>query len=118
MTIEKCADFCESQSVSYRFMGISDGYQCCMSTAKEITLTLLTYLACDNYFQGIFESDPSDQCETPCSGDPSEAGGCGGFETISTYQQINSTFVVPTLVPSVGLWNGLGCYTSANVHLS
>ena len=88
---------------------------CCMSTANEISLTLLTYLACDNYFEGNFESDPDGSCATPCSGDPSEAGGCGGNElgipTASTYQKINSTFVIPTLVPSVGLWHGLGCYT-------
>ena len=114
MTIENCANFCDNQSVAYRFMGITEGYMCCMSTANEISLALLTYLACDNYFEGIFESDPDGSCATPCSGDPSEAGGCGGNElgipTASTYQKINSTFVTPTLVPSVGLWNGLGCY--------
>ena len=39
MTIEKCATFCDSQSVPYRFMGITDGYECCMSTptTKDIT---------------------------------------------------------------------------------
>ena len=113
MTIENCANFCDSQSVAYRFMGITEGYICSMSTANEIALTSLTYLACDNYFEGIYESDP-DACTTPCPGDPSEVGGCGGIDygvpTASTYQKINSTFVTPTLVPSVGLWNGLGCY--------
>jgi hypothetical protein len=122
MTIEKCAYFCESQSVSYRFMGITDGFQCCMSTANEIALTLLTYLACDNYYEYIFESDPGSSCASPCPGDPSEVGGCGGMElwipTASTYQLINSTFITPSLVPSVGLWNGLGCYKSVNVQLS
>jgi hypothetical protein len=120
MTIEKCVNFCESQSVSYRFMGITDGFQCCMSTANEITLILLTPLACDNYYEYIFESD--EPCSTPCPGNPSEVGGCGGMDewipTASTYQLINSTFVTPSLVPSVGLWNGLGCYKSVNVHLS
>jgi hypothetical protein len=114
MTVEKCAAYCDSQPVSYRFMGITDGFQCCMSTASEIELTLLTCSACDNYFEYIFESEPGNACETPCPGNPSEAGFCGGMDgstpTASTYQKINSTFVTPSLVPSVGLWNGLGCY--------
>jgi hypothetical protein len=122
MTIEACANFCDSQSVSYRFMGITAGFQCCMSTAKEIALILLTYLACDNFFEYIFESEPGNLCQTPCPGNPSEAGGCGGMDgftpTASTYQKINSTFIVPALVPSVGVWNGLGCYKSVTVRLS
>ena len=89
---------------------------------KGVALTLLTCLACDNFFEGIFESEPGNLCETPCPGNPSEAGGCGGIEaytpTASTYQKINSTFIVPALVPSVGLWHGLGCYKSVAVHLS
>jgi hypothetical protein len=120
MTIEACANFCDSQSVSYRFMGITAGYECCMSTAKDIAITLLIYLACDNFFEGIFESDPGDSCNKPCPGNPSEIGGCGGIEittpTASTYQKINSTFIIPTLVPSVGVWNGLGCYKSVTVQ--
>jgi hypothetical protein len=84
-------------------------------------IDLLTYLACDNFFEYIFESEPGNECETPCPGNPSEAGFCGGMDgytpTASTYQKINSTFVIPALVPSVGLWNGLGCYKSVGVHL-
>ena len=30
----------------------------------------------------------------------------------STYE--NMYFIVPTMVPSVGPWNALGCYTSAS----
>jgi hypothetical protein len=117
MTIEKCANFCDGQPVAYRFMGLTDGFQCCTSTSKELTLTLLTYSACDNFFEYIFESDGgAENCNTPCPGNSSEAGGCGGMEgttqLVSTYQKINSTFVIPALVPSVGLWNGLGCYKS------
>ena len=101
-------------------MGITDGFQCCTSTSKELELTMLTYLACDNYFEYIFESTPG--CDTPCPGAPWEAGGCGGMAEwqplASTYQKINSTFIVPSLVPSVGQWNGLGCYKSVNVQLS
>jgi hypothetical protein len=120
MTIEKCADFCDSQSVPYSYMGITDGFQCCMSTSNELELNLLTYSACDNFFEFIFESTPG--CLTPCPGAPWEAGGCGGSydwqQFASTYHKINSTFIVPALVPSVGLWDGLGCYKLVNAHLS
>ncbi len=121
MTIEKCVAFCDSQPVSYRYMGLTDGFQCCTSTTEEVALTLLTFLACDNFFEYIFESVPG-SCNTPCSGNPSEVGGCGGKadwqRLASPYQRVNSTFVIPSLVPSVGQWNGLGCYKSVNAHLS
>ena len=117
MTIEKCAAFCSSQSVPYRFMGITAGFQCCMSIAKWIALTLLTCSACDNYFEYIFESEPGNLCETPCPGNPLEAGGCGGMDgftpTASTYIKNNLTFITPALVPSLGLWDVLGCYKLA-----
>jgi hypothetical protein len=29
MTIESCIAFCDSQPVSYRFVGVTDGFQCC-----------------------------------------------------------------------------------------
>ncbi|KAH8991415.1 WSC domain-containing protein [Lactarius hatsudake] len=101
MTIEKCAIFCESQPVSYRFMGITDGFQC----------------SCDNFFEHIFESEADFWCNTPCPGNPLEVGGCGGNfnwqQMASTYYNPNTNFIVPALVPSVGLWNGLGCYNDS-----
>ncbi|KAH8985360.1 WSC domain-containing protein [Lactarius akahatsu] len=100
LTIEKCIAFCDSQPVSYRYMGLTDGFEC----------------SCDNFFEYIFESVPG-SCNTPCSGNPSEVGGCGGKADLqrlaSPYQRINSTFVIPTMVSSVGLWNGLGCYNDS-----
>ncbi len=121
MTVEKCAAFCESQPTSYRFMGITAGSQCCMSTSNVLAHNLLMYLACDNFFEHVFENIPV--CDTPCTGDPSEKGFCGGLVVYqplaSTYQnrQLNANFFIPTMVPSVGLWKGLGCYTSVSVHL-
>ncbi|KAH9173154.1 WSC domain-containing protein [Lactarius sanguifluus] len=118
LTIEKCIAFCDSRPVSYRYMGLTDGFECCTSNAdsEEVAPTLLTYLACDNFFEFIFESVPG-SCDTPCSGNPLEVGGCGGKagwqRLASPYQRINSTFVIPALVPSVGLWNGLGCYNDS-----
>jgi hypothetical protein len=118
MTIEKCANYCDSQPEPYRFMGITYGFQCCKSTAKDSEWTLLIHSACDNFFEYIYESD--EPCNTPCPGNPSEVGGCGGIEdghpTASTYQNVYFSF--PTTVPSVGLWNGLGCYKSVHIQLS
>ena len=34
MTIEACGLFCDSQSVPYRFMGLTDGFQCSTSSAQ------------------------------------------------------------------------------------
>ncbi|KAI9449275.1 hypothetical protein BJY52DRAFT_1227861 [Lactarius psammicola] len=101
MMIEKCAAFCDSQSVSYRFMGLTDGFQC----------------SCDNFFKYIFEvwgtNGQAYPCNTPCPGNPHESVGCGGHYLASTYQKVNSTFFILTFVPSVGLWNSLGCYNDS-----
>lgn len=100
MTIENCVAFCDSQPVSYRFMAVTNGFEC----------------SCDNFFEHVFEN-VGPTCNTPCPGNPSEVGGCGGFDDgqpkASSYERINSTFVIPALVPSVGLWNGLGCYNDS-----
>ena len=116
MTIENCANFCDSQPVTYRFMGVTEGSQCCTSTPKASELTSLTYLACDNFFEFIYESDGA--CYMTCPGNPSEI--CGGVDDgipiISAYQKPNFSF--PATVTSAGLWNGLGCYKSVCVQLS
>jgi hypothetical protein len=77
-----------------------------------ILLTPRPRLACDNFFEYIFESDPPNECNAPCRGDPSEVGGCGGPYIASTYAKDNSTFIIPAVVLSVGSWQGLGCYKS------
>ncbi|KAI9449272.1 WSC domain-containing protein [Lactarius psammicola] len=97
MTIENCAAFCDSQPVSYRFMALTDGSHC----------------SCDNFFEYIFQGANDHACSsTPCSGDPSEVD-CGGPSAASTYQRIDSTFVIPTRVQSAGLWKSKGCYSDS-----
>lgn len=56
----------------------------------------------------------NNECGVPCRGDSSEEGGCGGPYAASTYVRQNSTFIIPSPVPSVGLWQGLGCYKSVD----
>ncbi|KAH9161006.1 WSC domain-containing protein [Lactarius sanguifluus] len=97
MTIESCAAFCDSQSVSYRFMALTDGSHC----------------SCDNFFEYIFQGAGNHACSsTPCSGDPSEVD-CGGPSAASTYQKTDLTFVIPTRVPSADLWKSKGCYSDS-----
>jgi hypothetical protein len=90
----------------------------CVLYRKVGAVLLHLTLACDNFFEYIFESDGNNECDVPCRGDPEEVGGCGGPYIASTYMSQNSTFVIPALVPSVGLWQGLGCYTSVDVQTS
>ena len=76
-----------------------------------------------NLFEYIFEEAGNGAqggpCNKPCSGlDPNDDIFCGGLYMASVYEKENSGFVIPALVPSVGLWNGLGCYKSAIFHLS
>ena len=115
MTVENCANFCDSQQEPFRFMGITYGSQCCTFTAKELESILLTYSACDDFFEYFYESDQD--CHTPCPGNPSEF--CGGIEgetpIASVYQNVNYNF--PITVTSIGLWNGLGCYRSVPLQL-
>ncbi len=39
MTIENCVAFCDSQPVSYRFMALTEGFECCTSSAKDMALS-------------------------------------------------------------------------------
>ncbi|KAI9449277.1 WSC domain-containing protein [Lactarius psammicola] len=74
-----------------------------------------SHCSCDNFFEYIFQRAGSLACSsTPCSGDATEVN-CGGPAAASTYQKVNSTFVIPTLVPSVanGLWMSQGCYSDS-----
>ena len=89
----------------------------CVLYRKVCAVSLHLAPACDNFFERIFESmDPIVDCNAPCRGDPSEVGGCGGPYVANTYIRENSTFIIPALVPSVGLWQGLGCYKSVGVQ--
>ncbi|KAI0263595.1 hypothetical protein BC834DRAFT_971278 [Gloeopeniophorella convolvens] len=97
MTIEKCLGFCDSPSQSFRFAGLTDGFQC----------------SCDNFYEFILESVGTNECDAPCRGNPSEQGGCGGDTRASIYQNSNATVIIPALVESTGQWKTLGCYNDS-----
>ncbi|KAI0263603.1 WSC domain-containing protein [Gloeopeniophorella convolvens] len=97
MTIEECISFCDNQTQTFRYVGLTDGFQC----------------SCDNFFEHILESTGNDECDAPCRGNPAEQGGCGGAFRASVYTRENSTFIIPALVESVGPWEALGCYNDS-----
>ena len=41
MTIESCVAFCDNQQVSYRFMAITAGFQCCTSSVGNYGVVVL-----------------------------------------------------------------------------
>ncbi|KAI0263600.1 hypothetical protein BC834DRAFT_303942 [Gloeopeniophorella convolvens] len=86
MTIEECFAFCENQTQPFRFAGLTDGFQC----------------SCDNFYEFILENVGNSACDTPCRGNSSELGGCGGPFIASVYQNMNVNVVIPSLVQSVG----------------
>lgn len=93
MTVEGCVEFCDSRD--YNYAGL-EWYQECW---------------CGNFIiNGGAETTPSD-CSFPCTGDPAQV--CGAGNRLSMYYSGQSLPPAPEIVPSVGLWQSLGCYRSA-----
>ncbi|KAI0065291.1 WSC-domain-containing protein [Artomyces pyxidatus] len=93
MTIELCVNFCSSQS--YILAGLESGCTC----------------YCDNFYENILESVGNNECDVPCAGNYTES--CGASDRVSVYHAPGGNLAVPTFVPSVGLWKGLGCYNDS-----
>lgn len=92
MTVEDCITFCDGQSFNYAGL---EWYQECY---------------CGNFIvNGGAETTASD-CSFPCTGDASEV--CGAGNRLSMYYSGRPPPPAPEIVPSVGLWESLGCYTS------
>ncbi|KAI0065296.1 WSC-domain-containing protein [Artomyces pyxidatus] len=92
MTIELCINFCSSRS--YIYAGLENGFTC----------------YCDNFFENVLEN-VGNECNVPCAGNHTES--CGASDLVSVYHAPGGNFAVPTFVPSVGLWKGLGCYNDS-----
>ncbi|KAI0049114.1 WSC-domain-containing protein [Auriscalpium vulgare] len=95
MTVEKCVSFCDSQS--FVFAGLEDGCTC----------------FCDNFFEHVLESvgNGYNNCEVPCAGNSSEF--CGAENLLLVYIDYGVHPLIPTIVPSVGLWESVGCYNDS-----
>lgn len=90
MTIESCIAFCDSKS--FTFSGVEYSDQC----------------YCGNsILNGAVNATESD-CNMPCAGDSAEP--CGAANRLNVFWNGKSSSA-PIIVPSVGNWVSLGCYS-------
>ncbi|KAI0641646.1 hypothetical protein C8Q79DRAFT_918971 [Trametes meyenii] len=93
MTVESCVTFCASQS--FNFAGLEFAQECWCG--NEIS----------NGGTNATESD----CNFPCTGDANEI--CGAGNRLSVYWDGVPPPPPPITVPSVGLWESLGCFNDS-----
>ncbi|KAI9438941.1 copper radical oxidase [Lactarius indigo] len=91
MTVESCVNFCDGQNFIYA--GIEYAQEC----------------YCGNIISHGSASVASSDCSFACTGDASEK--CGAGNRLNLYWSGATPPAPPAVVPSVGLWNSLGCYT-------
>lgn len=90
MTVESCVNFCDNGD--YDYAGL-EWYQECW---------------CGNFIlNGGAETTASD-CSFPCTGNSTQV--CGAGNRLSMYYSGRPPPPAPEIVPSVGLWQSLGCY--------
>ena len=90
MTVENCISFCGDKDFIYAGL---EYYQECYCG--------------NNILNGGAETTASD-CSFPCTGDSAEV--CGAGNRLSMYWSGQTPPSAPEIVPSVGLWESLGCY--------
>ena len=91
MTVESCITFCDDND--YIYAGL-EWYQECY---------------CGNFILNGGAETTSSDCSFPCTGDATEV--CGAGNRLSMYYSGGTPPPAPEIVPSVGLWESLGCYT-------
>lgn len=90
MTVAKCI---QKAGTSYKYAGVEFYGECYWSN------TLATSQIADS------------SCNTACAGDATEL--CGGGNAIDVYQNSAYQPPVPTVVPSSGTFNSIGCYSDS-----
>ncbi|PIL32445.1 hypothetical protein GSI_05147 [Ganoderma sinense ZZ0214-1] len=93
MTVESCIAFCSAQS--FNFAGLEFAQECW----------------CGNEIANGGTNATLSDCNSPCTGDASEI--CGAGNRLSVYWNGVQPPPPPTVVPSVGLWESLGCYNDS-----
>ncbi|KAF8263422.1 copper radical oxidase [Lactarius quietus] len=94
MTVESCVNFCNGQN--YIYAGVEYAQEC----------------YCGNIITGGSASVASSDCNFACKGNPSET--CGAGNRLNMYWSGKNPPPPPEIVPSVGPWKSLGCYTDGN----
>ncbi|KIP07197.1 hypothetical protein PHLGIDRAFT_513029 [Phlebiopsis gigantea 11061_1 CR5-6] len=90
MSSEACIDFCIQQDTV--FAGTEFGQEC----------------YCGDAFSNGGTNTTTSDCNEPCTGDASET--CGAGNRLSVFWSGVPPPPPPTTVPSVGLWESLGCF--------
>lgn len=90
MTVESCISYCSGKDFIYAGL---EYYQECYCG--------------DNIINGGADTTASD-CSFPCTGNSEEV--CGAGNRLSMYWSGATPPAAPEIVPSVGLWESLGCY--------
>ncbi|TBU26664.1 hypothetical protein BD311DRAFT_666990 [Dichomitus squalens] len=93
MTVESCVSFCSSQN--FNFAGLEFAQECWCG---------------DEIANGGTNATLSD-CNFACTGNPDEI--CGAGNRLSVYWNGVAPPPPPTVVPSVGLWESLGCFNDS-----
>jgi hypothetical protein len=90
MTVENCITYCDG--LDFNYAGL-EWYQECY---------------CGNYIINGGAVTAASDCSFQCTGDPNET--CGAGNRLSMYYSGKPLPPAPEIVPSVGLWESLGCY--------
>ena len=72
-------------------------------------ICLFHFLDCDSFIENGGTNTTLTHCDMTCTGDAAEA--CGGPNRLNLFFSGGSPPPQPIVVPSVGLWESLGCYT-------
>ena len=124
MTVENCIAFCSgastgsngipAQSETFIFAGLEFAQECCASSSTDslavtAQIWIFHFLDCDNFIENGGTNATLTDCDMACTGDAAEA--CGGPNRLNLFFSGGSPPPQPIVVPSVGLWESLGCYT-------
>ncbi|KAH8105346.1 galactose oxidase [Cristinia sonorae] len=90
MTVESCVTFCNNKN--FIFAGLEFSQEC----------------YCGNSLLNNAANATSTDCNDACKGDATEL--CGGASRLNLYWSGRQPPPPPTTVPSVGLWESLGCF--------
>jgi len=110
--VESCVAACQAQEFS--LAGVENGSECWCGSQLE-NGSQFYYYANGNDFDSVppyHRQDPDQQfCITSCEGDPTKA--CGGPALLNLYNFTGTYPIGASVVPSVGEWTSLGCYSDS-----
>ncbi|KAH7906672.1 copper radical oxidase-like protein [Hygrophoropsis aurantiaca] len=95
MTIESCINFCSTGSNAYIYAGVEYAQEC----------------YCGNFIANGATNVTISDCNMACTGKASEL--CGAGNRLDIFWSGAAPPAAPIIVPSVGNWTSLGCYSDS-----